>query len=258
MRIVVLGGRGLIGAKTVEILRKKGHEVIAASTKSGVNSVTGEGLADALKGADVVVDVTNSPSWADDDVMTFFESSTRNVLAASIAGGVKHLVALSVVGTPRLLESGYFRAKEKQEQMIKNGKMPYTIVQATQFFEFIGGIADFGTRDGVVHISSQQMQPMAADDVAEIMAEIALAAPVNGTVEIAGSERAAISDFVSRQLKANNDNRKVVASPEEPYYGMKLQELSLCPADGARIGRTTFKDWLVAQERLAVSAGDSK
>ncbi len=255
MKIVVIGGRGLIGSRTVEILKKQGHEVTAASTKTGVNSVTGEGLADALNGADAVLDLTNSPSWEDDAVMTFFEKSTSNLLSTSAEAGVKHFVALSVVGTSRLQESGYFRAKQKQEDYIKKGNVPYTIVQATQFFEFIGGIADFGTRDGEIHASTAKMQPMAADDVAVLMAEVALAKPLNGTIEIAGPERASISDVVLQYVEAKKDTRKVVASPEANYYGMKLQELSLCPADGARTGPTKFKDWLQAieaQEKLPV------
>ncbi len=244
MKIVVLGGRGLIGAKTVEILRTKGHEVLAASTKSGVNSVTGEGLADALKGADVVVDVTNSPSWEDDAVMNFFDSSTRNILSASLESGIKHLVVLSVVGTPRLQESGYFRAKEKQEQYIKAGKLPYTIVQATQFFEFIGGIADSGARDGKVHLSSRQFQPISAADVSEIMAEVALSEPLNSTLEIAGFDRAPLSEIVSQYMLAVGDKREVVASPDASYFGMSLQERSLVPEDNARIAPTKLKDWL--------------
>lgn len=244
MKIVVLGGRGLIGAKTVAILRQKGHEVIAASTKTGVNSVTGEGLADALKGADTVVDVTNSPSWSDDDVMHFFDNSTRNLLAASMETSVKHLVALSVVGTSNLQGSGYFRAKERQEQQIKSGSVPFTIVQATQFYEFIGGIADASERDGELHLSTANMQPMSADDVAEIMADVASAKPLNGTLEIAGPECARICDFVSRCLKASNDTRKISASAENGYFGMKLQENSLVPVGNARISATKYQDWL--------------
>ncbi len=260
MKIIVIGGRGLIGSKTVEILRKQGHEVTAASTKTGVNSVTGEGLADALKGADAVVDLTNSPSGEDDAVMAFFDKSTRNLLSASKESGAKHFVALSVVGTPRLQESGYFRAKQKQEEYINEGKVPYTIVQATQFFEFVGGIADEGARDGEIHLSTAKLQPIAADDVAAIMAEVAVAKPLNGTLEIAGPERASFSDIVLQYLKAKNDHRKIVTSAETPYFGVKLQDLSLCPADGARLGPTRFGDWLHAteeQEKLASSAGKS-
>lgn len=254
MKIVVIGGRGLIGSRTVEILGNQGHEVTAASTKTGVNSVTGEGLANALKGADVVLDLTNSPSWEDEAVMTFFEKSTTNLLSTCVEAGIKHIVALSVVGTSRLQDSGYFRAKQKQEDYINKGKVPYTIVQATQFFEFIGGIADFGTRDGEIHASTAKMQPMSADDVAAIMAEIAQSKPLNGTIEVAGPERASISDFISQYVEAKKDNRKVVASPEANYYGMKLQELSLCPAEGARQSATKFKDWLHAesQQKLPV------
>lgn len=244
MKIVVLGGRGLIGAKMVEILRKKGHDVVAASTKTGVNSVTGEGLASAFKGADVVVDVTNSPSFEDNAVMHFFDNSTRNILSNSAEANVKHLIALSVVGTPNLQDSGYFRAKEKQEQLIKNGKVPYTIVQATQFFEFVGGIADASERDGELHLSTAQMQPMSADEVAEIMAEVSLEKPLNGTLEIAGPDRVRISDIVSQYLKSVGDNRKVVASPDNGYFGMKLQENSLVPVGKARISSMKFQDWL--------------
>ncbi len=261
MKIAVIGGRGLIGAKTVEILRKQGHEVVAASTKTGVNSVTGEGLAGALAGAEVVLDVTNSPSFEDNAVMNFFENSTRNLLTASKEAGIKHFVALSVVGTPRLLESGYFRAKENQEQQIKKGSVPYTIVQATQFFEFIGGIADAGVQDGAVHLSTAQLQPIAADDVSEILAEVVLAKPLNGTLEIAGADRASLCDIVSQYMKANNDDRKVVASADANYFGMRLQEHSLVPADGARLGRTSLKDWLHASrkaETVSTSGGDSK
>ena len=244
MKIVVLGGRGLIGSKTCDVLRKQGHEVIAASSKSGVNSVTGEGLADAIKGADAVVDVTNSPSWADNEVMEFFDKSTRNMLSTSKDAGIKHFVALSVVGTPRLLESGYFRAKQKQEELINEGKVPYTIVQATQFFEFVGGIADFCAQGDEVHLSTAQFQPIAADDVAAVMAEVALAKPLNGTLEIGGPEKGRMCDLIEQFMKANNDTRKVVASADAKYYGVKLQERSLVPEDNARKTPTKYSEWL--------------
>ena len=246
MRVVVLGGRGLIGAKTVEILRKKGHDVIAASTKTGVNCVTGEGLAEAFNGAEVVVDLTNSPSFEDEAVMNFFDNSTRNLLSAAQTAGIKHFVALSVVGTARLQGSGYFRAKQKQEDLIKAGKVPYTIVQATQFFEFVGGIADFSMRDEECFLSTANTQPMAADDVAAIMADIALSKPLNGTLEVAGPDCVKISDIVTQFLQAKNDKRKIVASSDAPYFGLVLKENSLVPADGARIGPTKFESWLKA------------
>jgi len=257
MKIVVLGGRGLIGAKTVEILRKKGHDVTAASTKSGVNSVTGEGLADALKGANVVIDLTNSPSFEDEPAMTFFENSTRNLLSTSLDAGVKHLVALSVVGTARLQKSGYFRAKQKQEDLIKQGKVPYTIVQATQFFEFVGGIADFSMRDDECYLSTANTQPMSADDVAEIMADVALSQPLNGTLEVGGPDCVKISDIVSQFLRAKNDKRKTVASAEAPYFGLVLQENDLVPAGEARLSHTKFEDWLKAAltSGVAISSG---
>lgn len=249
MKIVVVGARGLIGAKTVAILNQHGHSVLGTSTKTGVNSVTGEGLLAAFDGADAVVDLTNAPSWEDDAVMRFFETSTCNMLDACVEKHVKHFVALSVVGTAGLQQSGYFRAKQKQETLIKEGKVPFTIVQATQFFEFIGQIADFGTKDGVVHLSSAQFQPIAGDDVAAVMAEVATSKPINGTIEIAGPERASFTEVVSQFLKANNDKRIISASNDTPYYGIKLETLSLVPQhDGARLGTTTLRTWLGAQQ----------
>ncbi|HEY9718296.1 MAG TPA: SDR family oxidoreductase [Trichormus sp.] len=247
MKIVVLGGRGLIGAKTVETLRGQGHEVIAASTKTGVNSVTGEGLADALKGADVVVDVTNSPDWEDNAVMNFFDKSTRNLLAVCSEAGVKHVVALSVVGTEGLQGSGYFRAKQRQEELIKKGKVPYTIVRATQFFEFLCGIAEFGEKDGEVHLSTAQLQPIAAADVAALVADVALSKPSNGTVEIAGPDRGRLCDIVSQYMEAKHDTRKIVSGADAKYYGIVLKEASLVPSSSnARLGPTKLKDWLCA------------
>ncbi|HIA52352.1 MAG TPA: SDR family oxidoreductase [Candidatus Melainabacteria bacterium] len=247
MKIVVLGGNGLIGSKTVEFLKKQGHEVVAGSSKSGVNAVTGEGLAQAFKGADAVIDVMNSPSWADNDVMEFFKKSTENVLAAELEAGVKHHVALSVVGTARLQKSGYFRAKQAQEDLIKEGRVPYTIVQATQFFEFLGGIADFGADgEGKVHLSTGGLQPIAAEDVSSVMAEVATAKPLNSTLEIGGPERARLCDFVSKYMEAKHDKREIVARPDANYYGMQLDERSLVPEDNARRTPTKFEDWLCA------------
>lgn len=245
MKIVVVGGSGLIGKKTVEILRKQGHEVISASTKSGVNVITEEGLADAVKNADAVVDVLNSPSWEDNDVLEFFKRSTANLLKAESDAGVKHHVALSVVGTARLQESGYFRAKQAQEDLIKAGHVPYTIVQATQFFEFLGGIADFGAdSDGKVHLSTGALQPISGDDVAEIMAAVASGKPENSTIEIAGPERGRLCDMVMKQMKANKDNREVVSRADAGYYGLQLDEQSLVPGKDARLGQTKLDDWL--------------
>jgi uncharacterized protein YbjT (DUF2867 family) len=220
MKIVIIGGSGLIGAKTVERLRKKGHEVVPASPKSGVNTITGEGLADALNGADVVVDLANSPSFEDKAVLEFFETAGRNLHAAETAAGVRHHVALSVVGTERLQGSGYFRAKMAQENLIKRSAIPSTIVRATQFFEFMGAIAESSAVGETVRLSTAYMQPIAADDVAEAMTDVALAAPVNGMIEIAGPERARISDLVGRFLSATRDPREVTADARAPYFGL--------------------------------------
>jgi uncharacterized protein YbjT (DUF2867 family) len=244
MKIVVLGGSGLIGSKLVTKLREKGHEAIAASPKSGVNSLTGEGLAEALKGASVVVDVTNSPSWEDAAVMTFFETSTRNLLAYGAAAGVKHHVALSVVGTERLLASGFFRAKMAQENLIKASSIPYTIIRATQFFEFVKGIADMSTEGNKVRLSTAFIQPMAADDVASAVGRIATGAPVNGTVEIGGPEKFRLDELVRQGLAAHKDPREVVADPKARYSGVELSERTLVPGDDARLGETRFADWI--------------
>ena len=244
IKIVVIGGSGLIGKRLVNNLRQRGHEVVAASPSSGVNTITGEGLAKGLSGAQVVVDVSNAPSWEDKAVLEFFETSTRNLAAAEAAAGVVHHVALSVVGTERLLESGYFRAKMAQEELIKASKVPYTIVRATQFFEFIGGVAQFSTVGQTVHLPPALWQPMAADDVATALAEIALEPPVNGIVEIAGPERAGLDELVGRFLAATKDPRQVITDVDARYYGVALNDRSLTPGADPRIGATFFEDWL--------------
>lgn len=249
MKIVVIGGTGLIGSKTVERLRKRGHEVVAASPNSGVNTITGEGLAEAVAGAEVVVDLANSPSFEEKAVLAFFETSGRNLLAAEAAAGVKHHVALSVVGTERLQGVGYFRGKMVQENLIKASGIPYTIVQATQFFEFMGAIAQTGTIGQTAHLSSALMQPIAADDVADVMADTALSTPRNGTIEIAGPERARLNELVGRFLKATNDPRTVVADKGTDYFGAEMNDQSLVPGDNPRIGATRFDDWLSQSAR---------
>ena len=241
MKIVVIGGSGLIGKKLVPILRERGHEAVPASPSSGVNTLTGEGLSESLAGADVVVDVSNSPSWADDAVMEFFKTSTGNLLAAEREAGVGHHVALSVVGADRLPDSGYMRAKVAQEGLIPSGGVPYTIVRATQFFEFLGGIAEQG--GGEVRLPTAPMQPLAADDVASALAEAALKPPVSGTVEVAGPESLSIADFVGRFLASSGDKRKVVADPQARYFGAALDDRGLNPGAGALIGPTRFEDW---------------
>jgi uncharacterized protein YbjT (DUF2867 family) len=244
MKIVVIGGSGLIGTNLVNRLRKQGHEVVAASPKSGVNTLTGEGLPEALAGAQVVVDVANSPSFEDRAVLKFFETSGRNLLAAEAAAGVRHHVALSVVGTDRLLEGGYFRAKMAQENLIKASKIPYTIVQSTQFFEFVGSIAQSGTVGQTVHLPPALSQPIGSDDVAAAMADVAVGAPVNGTIEIAGPERVPLDKLVGRFLTATQDPRKVVTDAHARYFGIELNDQSLTPGDNPRIGPTRFEDWL--------------
>src|SRR6202158_814242 len=253
MKIVVIGGSGLIGSKLVTKLREQGHEAIAASPKSGVNSITGEGLAEALKAASVVVDVTNSPSWEDAAVMTFFETSTRNLLAYGAAAGVKHHVALSVVGTERLLASGFFRAKMAQENLIKASSIPYTIIRATQFFEFVNGIADFSTEGNKVCLPTALIQPMAADDVASAVGRIATGAPVNGTVEIGGPEKFRLDELVRKYLAANKDSREVVTDPKAPYYGIEVSEKALIPGDDAQLGETPFETWLTQSAAKAAA-----
>ena len=244
MKIVVIGGSGLIGSKLVGRLRQNGHEVVAASPRSGVNALTGEGLAEALAGAQVVVDVANSPSFEDKAVLEFFETSSRNLFAAEAAAGVGHHVALSVVGTERLLESGYFRAKMAQENLIKSSGIPYTIVRATQFFEFVGWIAQSGTVGQAVRLPPALIQPISSDDVAAAMADVAVTAPVNGMVEVGGPEAMLLTDLIGRFLRATGDTREVISDDLARYPGAKLSERSLTPDDGARIGPMRYEDWL--------------
>jgi uncharacterized protein YbjT (DUF2867 family) len=244
MKIVVIGGTGLIGSKTVPILRQGGHEVVAASPDTGVNSITGEGLKEAMAGTQVVIDLANSPSWEDKAVLEFFETSSRNLLAAEAAAGVRHHVALSIVGTDRTPENGYFRAKVAQEKLIESSGIPYTIIRATQFMEFLGGIAASSTDGNVVRLSPGLFQPIAADDVAAITADVALAAPRNSIVEIAGPERAPFNEIVARYLKALGDPRTVVSDPEARYFGGRVEERSLVPLGEARLGRIGLDEWL--------------
>jgi uncharacterized protein YbjT (DUF2867 family) len=244
MKIVVIGGSGLIGSKLVNKLREQGHEAVAASPDSGVNTLTGEGLAEALKGASVAVDVSNSPSWEDAAVMKFFETSTRNLLTYEAAAGVGHHVALSVVGTDRLSESGYFRAKIAQEKLIKGSAIPYSIVHATQFFEFLKGLADISVVGDKVRLPHVLFQPMAAADVAAGVGRIAVGPPINGTVEIAGPEQFRVDDLVRRRLAALKDPREVIADPNALYSGAKINERTLVPGNNAQLGETRFETWL--------------
>jgi len=244
MKIVVIGGTGLIGSKSVAILRRGGHEVVAASPKSGINTITGEGLGEALAGAQVVIDLANSPSFEDKAVLEFFETSGRNLLAAEAAAGVGHHVALSIVGTDRTPDNGYFRAKVAQENLIESSGLPYTIIRATQFMEFLRAIADSSADGNRVRLSPGLFQPIAADDVAAIVAEVALAAPRNGIIEIAGPERAPFNEIVARYLKAVGDPRQVVSDPEARYFGGRVEEHSLVPLGEARLGRIGLDEWL--------------
>src|SRR5262245_1188177 len=244
MKIVVIGGTGLIGSKTIPILRQGGHEALAASPNTGVNTITGEGLAKALAGAQVVVDLANAPSWEDKAVLEFFETSGRNLLAAEATAGVRHHVAVSIVGTDRMPDNGYFRAKVAQEKLIEKSGIPYTIIRSTQFLEFIKGIADSSADGNKVRIPPGLFQPIAADDVAAIVAEVALAAPRNGIVEIAGPERAPFSEIVARYLKSVGDRREVVRDPEARYSGGRVEERSLVPLGEARLGRIGLDEWL--------------
>ena len=244
MKIVVIGGTGLIGSKLVNHLREKGHEAIAAAPNTGVNTITGEGLAEVLKGASVAVDVSNSPDWEDSAVLKFFETSTRNLLTYEGAAGVRHHVALSVVGTQQLSESGYFRAKIVQENLIKESSIPYSIVHATQFFEFLKGLADISMVDGKVHLPPVLFQPMAADDVARGVARIAVGPPVNGIVEIGGPEQFRVDELVRRRLASLKDPREVIADPNAGYDGAKVGEKTLVPGNNAWLGETRFESWL--------------
>jgi uncharacterized protein YbjT (DUF2867 family) len=245
MKIVVIGGTGLIGSKLTDKLRAGGHDPLAASPNTGVDVITGKGLDEALAGADVVVDVANAPDWDDAAVMDFFQTSARNLLAAEAAAGTGHHVALSVVGTERLQGSGYFRAKLAQEEAIKAAAIPSTILRATQFFEFIGRIADSSTHDGTVPLPPLYFQPEAADDVAAALADIAAGAPVDGIVELAGPERFRLDELVRRFLSASNDPRRVVTDAHAPYYGLQVSdERALIPGGNPRIGTTRFADWL--------------
>jgi uncharacterized protein YbjT (DUF2867 family) len=253
MKIVVIGGTGLIGTGVVRNLRALGHEVVAASPSSGVNILTGEGLAEALKGAQVVVDVANSPSFEDKPAMDFFETAGRNIFAAEAAAGVRHHVALSVVGTDRLLASGYFRAKMAQENLIKASRIPFTIVRATQFFEFASAIAQSATDGQTVRLPHALFQPMAADDIAAALAEVAVGKPLNGTLELAGPERLHLDEFVRRFLSATRDARKVITDDRALYFGLKVNDQSLTPGDNPRIGPTHFEEWLTRSKTVGAS-----
>jgi uncharacterized protein YbjT (DUF2867 family) len=253
MKIVVIGGSGLIGSKLVGKLRAQGHEVIAASPNSGVNTLTGEGVAEALQGASVAVDVSNSPSFEDAAVLKFFETSTRNLLTFEAAAGVGHHVALSVVGTDRLSESGYFRAKIAQENMIKSSAIPYSIVHATQFFEFLKGLADISSDGDKVRLPPVLFQPMAADDVASGVARIAVGPPINGIIEIGGPEQFRLDELVRRRLASLKDPREVIADPKALYSGAKVSERTLIPENDAQLGETRFENWL-AQSTAQSSA----
>ena len=244
MKIVVIGGTGLIGSKLVQNLRERGHDVLAAAPSTGVNSITREGLAQAMDGAEVVVDVANAPSWEDQAVLDFFETSSRNLLAAEAAAGVRHHVALSIVGSERLPENGYFRAKVAQENLIKASGIPYTLLRATQFFEFVGGIAQSATVGEEICLSPALIQPIASDDVVAALTDVALAAPVNGTVEVAGPEAMPLDELVRRFLRATQDTRKVVPDVHARYYGAVLDDQSLTAGKNARLGAIRFQDWL--------------
>jgi uncharacterized protein YbjT (DUF2867 family) len=244
MKIVVIGGTGLIGSKVVTKLRERGYDVVAASPDSGVNTVTGEGLAEVLKGASVVVDVSNSRSFDDAEVMNFFQTSTRNLLTYEAAAGVGHHVALSVVGCDGLPDSGYFRAKVAQEKLIKESSIPYSIVRATQFFEFMKGIADAATEGNTVRLPSVGFQPIAADDVAKVVAKTAVGSPLNGMVEVAGPEQFRFDEMIRMGLSAGKDPREVILDEHARYFGAELSERSLVPGDGALLAETRYEDWL--------------
>lgn len=244
MKVVVIGGTGLIGSNVVARLRDHGHDVVPASPRLGINTLTGEGLAPALEGASVVVDVSNSPSFADADVLAFFQTSTRNLLAAEEDAGVGHHVALSIVGIDRSPDNGYFKAKIAQEKLIESGPIPYSIVRSTQFLEFVDGIADAATIGNEVHMPPVAFQPIAATDVASAVAEVAMGAPLHGRLEIAGPERLRFDDVIRRRLRARNDPRQVVVDPSAAYFGSVPAETSLVPLNGAQLGKVRFEDWL--------------
>jgi uncharacterized protein YbjT (DUF2867 family) len=249
MKIVVIGGSGLIGSKLVNTLRERGHDVLAASPSTGVNSITREGLAAAMDGADVVVDVANAPSWEDQAVLDFFEISSRNLLAAEAAAGVRHHVALSIVGSERLPENGYFRAKVAQENLIKAAGIPYSLLRATQFFEFVGGIVQSFAVGEEIRVSPALIQPLASDDVVAALADVVLAAPVNGTVEVAGPEAMPTDDLARRFMQATQDQRKVVPDVNARYFGSVLDDRSLTASKDARLGKIRFDDWLAQSTR---------
>jgi uncharacterized protein YbjT (DUF2867 family) len=249
MKITVLGASGLIGSKLVSLLRQQGHDVVAASLESGLNTITGAGLDQALAGAQVVVDVTNSPSFEDKAVLEFFETSGRNIIAAEVKAGVKHHVALSVVGTERLQESGYFRGKMAQENLIKASPIPYTILHSTQFFEFLGGIAQSGTVGQTVRLSPALVQPIASDDVVATLAKIAVSPPINGIIEVAGPERVGLAELVKRFLIKTGDSRQVVADSSARYFGAVLNDQSLTPRANPRIGSRTFEEWFSTSQQ---------
>jgi len=243
MKILVIGGTGLIGTKTVTKLRVLGHEVIAASPNTGINTITGEGLAEAVSGAEVVIDLANSPSFADKEVMEFFETSGKNLLAAEINAGVKHHIALSVVGTSRLQASGYFRAKQVQEDLIVKSGMPYTIIHSTQFLEFLGGIVASAQDGDAINLSTAKIQPIAAEDVSSFVAEFALGQPINGIVEIGGPEQFGLADLVQKYLAKTGNPKEVLGSKDALYFGSPLEEFTLVPAGDAKLGKLTFEDW---------------
>ena len=251
MKIVIVGGTGLIGSKTAAILRQGGHEIVIASRKSGIDVITGKGLKEAMAGAAVVIDVANSPSFEDKAVLAFFETSSRNLLAAEAGTSVRHHVALSIVGTERTPDNGYFRAKVAQEKLIEASRIPYTIVRATQFMEFLGAIAAAGANGNVVRLSPGLFQPIAADDVAAIVANVALAPPRNGTIDIAGPERAPFDEIIARYLKAVGDPRTVARDPEARYWGGRVEEKSLVPLGEARLGHVGLDEWLRRSRAVA-------
>ena len=249
MRIVIIGGTGLIGTKLAGILRDKGHDVLQASPRTGVNAITGEGLDRALSGADVVVDVANSPSFEDSAVLAFFETSSRNLLAAEAAAKVRHHVALSIVGTDRLPDNGYFRAKLAQENLIRGSTIPYSILRATQFFEFVGGIVDTSTDGQIARLSPALFQPVAADDVVAALVDLTLADPINGMIELAGPEQLSLDEFGRKYMAATRDPRKVVADIHARYFGAELDDRSLTPGNNPRIGAIRFEDWLATRRK---------